>query len=205
MSQRLTSMQIKTLLRKLDQRLVERDKPARLFIVGGAAMALGYDNSRVTRDIDALFEPKHEVKALAHAIAQDEDHALDLDDDWLNDGAKGFMPTNTTGARLIFESKRLQVFLAGPEYLLAMKQSAGRGARDLSDAAKLAILTGNTTVEQLNDVMERYYPSSLLTAREQYIAHRVVEKIAELQHDDKHWQTIIQPSTDACDHGGPEL
>lgn len=41
----------------------------RLFVVGGAAMALAYDESRVTRDLDALFVPAPEVRQIAEAIS----------------------------------------------------------------------------------------------------------------------------------------
>ena len=38
-------------------RLVRRGMVADVFIVGGAAMALAYDATRVTRDVDSLFVP----------------------------------------------------------------------------------------------------------------------------------------------------
>lgn len=39
----------------LGERLARRGVVADVFIVGGAAMALAYDASRVTRDVDARF------------------------------------------------------------------------------------------------------------------------------------------------------
>jgi hypothetical protein len=41
----------------LGERLARRGVVADVFIVGGAAMALAYDASRVTRDVDARFLP----------------------------------------------------------------------------------------------------------------------------------------------------
>ena len=41
----------------LGDRLVRRGVVADVFIVGGAAMALAYDATRVTRDVDSLFVP----------------------------------------------------------------------------------------------------------------------------------------------------
>ena len=39
----------------LGERLVRRGVVADVFVVGGAAMALAYDATRVTRDVDSLF------------------------------------------------------------------------------------------------------------------------------------------------------
>lgn len=41
----------------LGERLVRRGVVADVFVVGGAAMALAYDATRVTRDVDSLFVP----------------------------------------------------------------------------------------------------------------------------------------------------
>jgi hypothetical protein len=41
----------------LGERLARRGVVADVFVVGGAAMALAYDASRVTRDVDARFLP----------------------------------------------------------------------------------------------------------------------------------------------------
>ncbi len=66
--------------------LAERGLVADLYVVGGAAIALAYDERRATRDIDAVFAPKNEVYAAARVGA-----ALDLPDGWLNDAVKGFL------------------------------------------------------------------------------------------------------------------
>jgi hypothetical protein len=41
----------------LGERLALRGIVADIFVVGGAAMALAYDATRVTRDVDATFLP----------------------------------------------------------------------------------------------------------------------------------------------------
>ena len=41
----------------LGERLARRGVVADVFVVGGAAMALAYDATRITRDIDATFVP----------------------------------------------------------------------------------------------------------------------------------------------------
>jgi hypothetical protein len=52
---------IRELLIALGARLDGRGIEARLFLVGGAAMALAFSRRRVTRDLDAVFEPKKEI------------------------------------------------------------------------------------------------------------------------------------------------
>ncbi len=65
----------------LGERLARRGVVADVFIVGGAAMALAYDATRVTRDVDSLFVPHGVVHEEARNVAQD----LGLPPWWLND------------------------------------------------------------------------------------------------------------------------
>jgi hypothetical protein len=53
----------------LGDRLVRRGVTADLFVVGGAAMALAHDASRVTRDVDATFVPHGIVLEEARNVA----------------------------------------------------------------------------------------------------------------------------------------
>jgi hypothetical protein len=55
----------------LGERLVRRNVVADVFVVGGAAMALAYDATRVTRDVDATFVPHGIVLEEAQRIADD--------------------------------------------------------------------------------------------------------------------------------------
>jgi hypothetical protein len=50
--------QIIELLSALSDRLEARSIRGELYVVGGAAIALAYDERRSTHDIDAVFEPK---------------------------------------------------------------------------------------------------------------------------------------------------
>lgn len=101
---------INRLLGALSARLAERGESAQLFVVGGAAMALAYDRARSTRDLDAAFEPSPVVREVAAAIAAENG----LEEDWLNDAAKGFMPGADAGARTVFESENLLVQVPSP-------------------------------------------------------------------------------------------
>jgi hypothetical protein len=55
----------------LGARLARRGAVADVFVVGGAAMALAYDATRVTRDVDARFVPHGIVLEEARRVADD--------------------------------------------------------------------------------------------------------------------------------------
>ncbi len=50
----LDRVQLERAFTALGERLVRRGVAADVFVVGGAAMALAYDATRVTRDVDSL-------------------------------------------------------------------------------------------------------------------------------------------------------
>src|SRR5947209_3790376 len=103
-------------LEELASVLAARGIEGRLFVVGGAAMALAFDARRMTRDIDAVFEPKAEVYHAAEDVAA----RLGLPDGWLNDAVKGFVPGTDPEALPIFERPGLSVSAASARFLLAM-------------------------------------------------------------------------------------
>jgi len=83
----LDRAQIERAFTALGDRLVQRGVVADVFIVGGAAMALAYDATRVTRDVDSLFVPHGVVLEEARNVAQD----LGLPAWWLNEQASVYI------------------------------------------------------------------------------------------------------------------
>ena len=77
----LDRAQLERAFTALGDRLVRRGVVADVFIVGGAAMALAYDATRVTRDVDSLFVPHGVVLEEARNVAQE----LGLPPWWLNE------------------------------------------------------------------------------------------------------------------------
>ncbi len=124
-----------------------------MFAVGGAAITLAYSTRRATRAIDSVVEPKAVVYAAARRIAARHDN---LDDDWLNDAMKGYLPGDDPNATAIYEQPGLQVRVASPAYLLAMKVLAARMDRDADDIRLLADRCGLSTTEQVLDVVEKF-------------------------------------------------
>jgi Nucleotidyltransferase of unknown function (DUF6036) len=116
-------------LQALGDELTTQGLRGQIFIVGGAAMALAYSTRRVTKDIDAVFEPKSAIYAAAAKVAED----LGLPEDWLNDGVKGFMPSSDEQSRPVPDIRGIEVTTASPRYLLAMKLMAMRFGEDDED------------------------------------------------------------------------
>src|SRR5580704_11754007 len=82
---------------------------ADIFVVGGAAMALAYDATRVTRDIDATFVPHGVVIEEARRVADD----LGLPYWWLNEQASVYISgKEDTNGRRVFDHPGLRVMAA---------------------------------------------------------------------------------------------
>ena len=149
----------------LDEELRRSGVRGELFVVGGAAMALAYDVRRATVDVDATFLPAAEVRQAARRVADE----LGLEPDWLNDGAKAFMPGNDPNQVSVFEGNNLSVAAASPRYLLAMKLLAARVDRDQDDIRALYGLCGFTSAEEGLRLLETTYPSHLIAPRAQFL------------------------------------
>ena len=76
--------------------LWEQNITGTIVLAGGAVMALVMRSREATFDIDALFEPADKIRAIAKQIVIEEG----LEEDWINDGVKGFVDTRRVGAAL---------------------------------------------------------------------------------------------------------
>ncbi|MGH3261449.1 MAG: hypothetical protein ACRDNS_05580 [Trebonia sp.] len=164
--------QVRALLTELGARLSAQGIEARLFLVGGAAMALAFSRHRITRDLDAVFEPKSEIYAQAAAIARERG----LPEDWLNDSVKGLLPDRTPPLEgtASFGAPGIHVGVASAEYLFAMKAAAARLETDGADLRLLARELGITTTAQALDLVERFYRPERLTAKTQLILEAII-------------------------------
>ena len=165
-----TKAKILSALQALGQELTSEEVRAQIFIVGGAAMALAYSTRRVTRDIDAVFEPKQIVYAAAAKVAQD----LGLPEDWLNDAVKGFIPGPDEEPRPVPVIEGIEVTTASPRYLLAMKLMAMRFGEDDED---IEVLLGECevhTVEGALAVLKRVYPAKEPPAKTRFFLEELL-------------------------------
>lgn len=163
----LDTVRIRELLEELGRRLSERGIEARMFVVGGAAMALAYDRERVTRDIDAVFVPKSEVYDEARLMSA----AVGLPEDWLNDAVKGLMPdrSDPIEGSTSFTAPGIHVGVASAEYLFAMKAQAARQETDADDLRCLMGILGIESVGEALALVERFYSPVRLRPTTQFL------------------------------------
>lgn len=144
-------------LTALAEELDSQGVSAQMYVVGGAAIALAFDERRSTRDIDAVFEPKAVVYEAAARLAE----RSGLAPDWLNDAVKGFLVGEDVGAAPILQRPGLSVLTASPRTLLAMKVLAHRPGEDDEDVRLLATHLGLTRAEDILAVAEQTYGDRL--------------------------------------------
>lgn len=150
-----TRAKIVKALQALGEELAGQDVRGQIFIVGGAAIALAYATRRVTKDIDAVFEPKAVIYEAAAKVAED----LGLPDDWLNDAAKAYMPGEDRDARPLPEVEGIEITTASPRYLLAMKLMAMRMGEDDGDVELLLRECQITNAEDALGLLQLMYPA----------------------------------------------
>jgi hypothetical protein len=130
----LSAHDIRRAFDALSADLATRGERGELLVVGGAALVLLFGARETTKDVDACFlsPSASKIRSAAARVAG----KLDLPEDWLNDGAKGFLVCATEGA-VLYESEFLVARAASTAQLLAMKLAAWRDAIDRADARLL--------------------------------------------------------------------
>jgi hypothetical protein len=145
----------------LGERLQRRGVVADVFVVGGAAMALAYDATRVTRDIDATFVPHGVVVEEARRVADD----LGLPYWWLNEQASIYISgKDDPGKRRVFDHPGLRVSAASPAHVFAMKALAAR-TRDIDDLRVLADIIGVESANEALQICTDFYPDEQVPER----------------------------------------
>lgn len=144
-------------LTALGELLAERGITGEMYVVGGAAIALAFDERRSTRDIDAVFEPKLEIYAAAAELAR----RRQMPPGWLNDAVKGFLEGDDAEAREVLDVPGLRCLAASPRILLALKVLAHRVGEDEDDLRLLARELGLGTADEVLAVAEQVYGDRL--------------------------------------------
>ena len=136
-----------------------------LTLVGGAVMVLGYQARQSTRDVDAVILSPPEarlVRKLAKRVAEERDWP----EDWLNDGAKGYLVGISDGP-VLFSAPGIEARAPSLAQLLAMKLCAWRDDLDISDSRRLLqeIASGNNRDEIWKSIEPFLVPGDELTAQ----------------------------------------
>jgi hypothetical protein len=170
----LTCEQILELFDELNDELGKSGVRGDVFVVGGAAMAVAYDARPATRDVDAIFHPSSDVREAAARVASHHDN---VDNDWLNDGVKDFLPGEDEGnKKVVYENEFLTVRAASPQYLLATKLLASRASRDEDDILFLYGLCGFTTVDVGLYLVQLHYGNRPVEAKVRFMLEELLAK-----------------------------
>lgn len=128
-------------------------------LVGGAALSLYYFDRDATRDIDAGFPQDPRITTVILDIAKREDLPLN----WINSDSAmffGFPPSKYWLS--VKKIGNIELKVASPELLLAMKLKASRGRRDNEDAIELLAICKFVSAEQVIAVYEEVYAQEVL-------------------------------------------
>ncbi len=135
-----TRNEIEKGLKRLGELAQAKGLHIQLTVVGGAVMVLRFDARPSTRDVDAVILLPREarvVRDLARQVADEHNWP----EDWLNDGAKGYLVGISDGP-IVFQAPGIEARAPSMEQLLAMKLSAWRDDIDISDARRLLTEVG---------------------------------------------------------------
>lgn len=140
---------------KLSSELARRQLRADMFVVGGAAIAIAYNNSRRTRDVDAVFSNTAEVYEAARAVAR----RLKLPNDWLNDAVRSYLLGPDADQVPLRQDGVLQIAVGSASYVLAMKLLAARVEQDQDDIRLLYDRLGLSSWGDGIEIVKRYLPT----------------------------------------------
>lgn len=167
----LDRQELRRLFSELADRLQRRGLRANVYVIGGAAMAMLFDDRRVTRDIDAVILHGHgplteEVRAIARERG--------LPSTWLNEQAAAYVSrVADTAQSIVFDHPNLSVAVASTEHLFAMKLIAAR-ASDAADIAQLATNLGVDDVASAERILQTVFPDRSLTDRARLLLEDVL-------------------------------
>lgn len=170
-------------LDKINQKAKEAGIIVDIAIYGGAALALSFDTSRTTRDVDAVVRGNPDFLRMVVKEAAEEEG---WPEDWLNDGVKGFL-SGSEKMKVFDEIDAssdggLRIYMPEPEYIFAMKCMAMRpegfdGSHDISDIEKLAKEIGIDSIDQALAIVEDFYPSAKIPAKVRFGVEEIMERV----------------------------
>ncbi len=170
-------------LRRIDEIACAAGVTIDLAIYGGAALVLVFDMREATRDVDAVVKGDPTFARKAAKQVADE---LGWNDDWLNDGVKGFL-SNHERLQGLDEfvgtaDGGLRIYTPAPEYLFAMKCMAMRpegieGSHDISDIEMLAEHAHIADASAALSLVESFYPAERIPAKVRFGVEEIMERV----------------------------
>lgn len=127
----------------------------------------------MTKDVDAIYEPKSVINDLVAQIAEEKG----LEKDWLNDSVKGFVNEKVKTDHFATYDN-LKIATVTPEYLLAMKLMASRvTGRDYDDIKFLIKKLEIKEVDEAYKLLEGVFPVRLIPPKTMYVLAQILEEI----------------------------
>lgn len=174
---------------------VKAGKCIDIAVYGGAAMVLTFPARPATKDVDAVA--LSEAEFLRQAVRQIGE-ARRWPEGWLNDAVKGFLSPRQRDPDVLslfrsYPSEKtcgLRVYVARPEYLLAMKCIAMRvdpaeASEDVGDIRLLIQTLGLTAVDQVLNIVAEYYPNNRIRPKTQFGVEEIMDQLAREDRDAK--------------------
>ncbi|MCL1793952.1 MAG: DUF6036 family nucleotidyltransferase [Oscillospiraceae bacterium] len=141
-------------LEKINEKLEQREKVGEIILCGGAALTLVYEARNSTRDIDAIFRPKEDLKIIIDEIGCENN----LDTQWLNDDVVMFTEEfKHLSSSEYMKFSNLTVSVLDAESLLAMKLVSARAdTYDLTDAIILMKHLNLKKIDEVYKILKKY-------------------------------------------------
>jgi hypothetical protein len=174
------SQDIRELLQEIGLEFVRLGQTGEIAIYGGAALLLNFASRPATRDIDfvAMRGDSGAISDIADIVGQ----RHGLASGWFNDAVKMFVSDEPDhlhfGDFPIGGPAGLRVFIASPQYILAMKMGAMRSSLETSDMLDVWNLMDETsvvTLEECEAFFRRFYPGEEISQRNKEILLDLVE------------------------------
>jgi hypothetical protein len=177
----LTRPEIEAALNRLSELAAAEGVRLEMTLYGGALMLLAYDARDVTKDVDAIVHPPDVARRLVARVAAERG----LHQGWLNDDVKQFVsPSEKKNELRLPNVNRAGLHITRPtaKYLLAMKVMASRKplpgyAGDYADIETLLRITKVTTIEEVQKIVDAFFPDTVLPPPVQLTITELLENI----------------------------
>lgn len=164
---------IEKALGSLATRLRRRNLTCRVYLFGGGAMVMAFDDRPATRDLDARYTSTSAVQEEIFAVADE----MGMPRSWLNEQGVVYLPRVDDPAPFaVFDHPNLTVTRVSDRHLLAMKAAASRAIQDEEDLDRLMDRLEITTVDEVVEVHDDVFPDEPLRPRALDVIERIVSQ-----------------------------